>query len=42
MCTVSAAPQGSLTLVASFMKRAMVYLGLQDDDEHQYDQYGYS
>jgi len=28
--------------VASFMKRAMVYLGLQDDDEHQYDQYGYS
>jgi cell division inhibitor SepF len=24
------------------MKRAMVYLGLQDDEEHQYDQYGYS
>lgn len=24
------------------MKRAMVYLGLQDDDEHQYDQYGYA
>src|SRR5262245_10552607 len=24
------------------MKRAMVYLGLQDDDEHQYEQYGYS
>jgi len=24
------------------MKRAMVYLGLQDDQEHQYDQYGYA
>lgn len=24
------------------MKRAMVYLGLQDDEEHQYDQYGYA
>lgn len=24
------------------MKRAMVYLGLQDDEEHQYDQYGYT
>jgi cell division inhibitor SepF len=24
------------------MKRAMVYLGLQDDDEHQYGQYGYA
>jgi cell division inhibitor SepF len=24
------------------MKRAMVYLGLQDDDEHQYEPYGYS
>jgi cell division inhibitor SepF len=23
------------------MKRAMVYLGLQDDDEYQYEQYGY-
>ena len=22
------------------MRRAMVYLGLQDDDEHHYDQYG--
>ena len=27
-------------LMASFMRRAMVYLGLQDDDEHHYDQYG--
>ena len=26
--------------MASFMRRAMVYLGLQDDDEHHYDQYG--
>jgi cell division inhibitor SepF len=25
--------------MASFMRRAMVYLGLQDDDEHHYDQY---
>ena len=24
------------------MKRAMVYLGLQDDEEHQYEQYGYT
>jgi cell division inhibitor SepF len=26
--------------MASFMRRAMVYLGLQDDEEHQYDHYG--
>jgi cell division inhibitor SepF len=25
--------------MASFMRRAMVYLGLQDDDEHHYDQF---
>jgi cell division inhibitor SepF len=25
--------------MASFMRRAMVYLGLQDDDEHHYDHY---
>lgn len=27
--------------MASFMRRAMVYLGLQDDDEQPYEQYGY-
>jgi FtsZ-interacting cell division protein YlmF len=26
--------------MASFMRRAMVYLGLQDDDEYGYDRYG--
>ena len=39
-------PEGVLFLhatgVASIWHKAMVYLGLQDDDEYGYDQYGYA